>query len=498
MTVLLSGGCQNELSFPPAVPAQGSLHDPNGDCYPIVVSGIYKQDTALNTTNFVDINLSVTAPGTYNIISDNVNGYSFQGSGTIASAGVNTIRLAGSGQPVAEGTDTFHISFGGAICEVTVQVISNTTTPAVFTLGSSGATCTGAVLAGTYASGGTVTSANTATLNITVTSGGPYDITTPTVNGVYFSGSGVLSASATSVVLTAHGVSGASTTDVVSDYSVSAGGSACTFSVTYVGVPAGPASFTFDCATMDPVITSPNTLRIGIPLDPAVDIVTVTVNVITAGSYSITSVTSQGGPDGIDFNTSGVFATTGNQVITLRGQGTPTRAGIVFYNVSSPQATNPTPCSTGAYYDFLLCTIGSSFNTNFTFLSQAINDNASVAGYDLVRMKGFTSETSNESLELIIGLPTGGSFDNTSSIDDVYTVNDAPAKYVKAIYSDGNTPQVVYSAETNGTTQTNPFTITITFCTGGRIEGNFSGVVKDNNGAGPGTKAISGTFGLVR
>jgi hypothetical protein len=113
-------------------------------------------------------------------------------------------------------------------------------------------------------------------------------------------------------------------------------------------------------------------------------------------------------------------------------------------------------------------------------------------------MKGFSSAGGSESLELIIGLPTGGSFNHTGSTDILYSVNDFPSKYVKAIYSDASNPQVVYSAETNGTTQSNPFTISITFCTAGRIEGYFSGVVKDNNGAGPGTKTISGNFGLLR
>ena len=232
--------------------------------------------------------------------------------------------------------------------------------------------------------------------------------------------------------------------------------------------------------------------------NPSVNIATCSVNVISTGTYSITTTYGLGGADGVNLNATGTFTTTGIQTLTLRPVGTPTRGGFVFYNISSPQSTNPTPCSTAAYYDNLICTIGSTFNRNFSFSSLTTNDNISQTGYDLVRMKGFSSTSTNENLELIIGLPTGGSFDNTSTIDDIYTANDFPAKYVKAIYSDTGSPQVVYSAETNGIIQPTPFTITVTFCTSGRIEGNFSGVVKDNNGAGPDTKTISGSFGLVR
>jgi hypothetical protein len=110
-------------------------------------------------------------------------------------------------------------------------------------------------------------------------------------------------------------------------------------------------------------------------------------------------------------------------------------------------------------------------------------------------MKGHSSPTATESLELTIGLPTGTSFNTVGSTDVIYGINNFPSKYVKAVYTDASAAGVVYTAETNGTTQTNPFTITIDFCTGGRIEGFYSGVVKDGNGT---PKTISGRFGLVR
>lgn len=497
IAVMLFSGCQNELSFDPVNPALGSLKKDSitGDCYPSLVAGNYFKDTTLTSTNYIEVQVNVAVAGTYDIRTDTLNGYHFHGSGTFINTGLNTAHLSGNGMPLAVGTDIFQVRFDTSVCEIAVTVVAGTAPLTAFTFGSTGSACTGAVLAGTYTSGVAMTASNTVTLNVNVTNGGPYSITTPTVNGVFFSGSGTLSTSTTSIVLTAQGTPAISSTSVNADYTVTATSGSCSFPVIFAPVP-GPASFTFDCGSMNGVIYG--LTRIGTPLNPTINADTVTVNVITTGTYTISSVVSMGSPDGVSFSTSGIFTTTGTQDIILSANGTPNRAGFVFYNITSPQATNTTPCSTGAYYDFLISTIGTAFNRNFTFSSATTFDNTTLAGYDLVRMKGFASAVSTESLELIIGLPTGGSFNNTSSTDVVYTANDLPLKYVKAIYKDAANPQVSYIAESGATPQTNPFTINISFCTGGRIEGTFSGVVKDNNGTGPGTKTISGYFGLVR
>ena len=53
------------------------------------------------------------------------------------------------------------------------------------------ASCTGAILSGTFTAGTPVTAANTVTLSVTVDSVGSYIISTGTISGVSFSGSGV-------------------------------------------------------------------------------------------------------------------------------------------------------------------------------------------------------------------------------------------------------------------------------------------------------------------
>ncbi len=491
--------CQNELSNDLTQDAQGTLQDPNGDCYPSIVQGLYKEDSVLNSSNYIDVNVFINTVGVYEIKTDTINGFSFRVTGTANNLGLQTVRLLGSGQPVDTGTINFQIRFDSSVCDVAVNVISNTTPDAVYTLGTTAGSCTGAVLAGTYIANTAMTAANTVTISVSVATPGPYNISTATVNGVSFSGSGILATSNTSIVLTAQGTPAASTTASSFDYPVTAGASTCFFSVTYSGVPAGPASFSFDCGTMDPVFPlAGERLRVGQVLNPAIDTITVQVNVVTAGSYNITTTYGLGGADGVTFNTSGVFTSTGVQTLRLGASGTAGRGGLVFYNISSPQSTNGTPCSTGCYYEFLFASIDGGFTRNFTYLSDVVNDNSSLPGYDLVRWQGFGAATGSENVELTIGLPTGGNFNTTGSVSVPYSTNDFPGKYVKAVYTDNSNPNVVYSAETDGSIQATPFTITITFCTAGRIEGNYTGVVKDNAGAGPGTKTISGSFGLWR
>ena len=497
--MFLFHACQNELSYDLTPAAQGTLHDPNGDCYPAIVQGVYREDSALNSSHYIDVNVFFNVVGNYDIRTDTVNGFSFHAIGTANNLGLQSVRLLGTGQPADTGAITFQIRFDSSACDVTVNVISNTTADAEFTLGTTAGSCTGAVLAGTYTANTAMTSANTVTIAVSVTAPGPYNISTASVNGVIFSASGIVSATTTSIVLTAQGTPAASTTAGSFDYPLTAGTSACSFSVTYAGVPAGPAGFSFDCGTMDAFFPlAGERLRVGQVLNPSIDTITVQVNVITAGSYSITTTYGLGGADGVTFNTTGVFTSTGVQTLRLGASGTAGRGGIVFYNIASPQSTNGSPCSTGCYYEFLFASIDGGFTRNFTYLSDVVNDNSSLAGYDLVRWKGFGAATGAENVELTIGLPTGGNFNTTGSASIPYSANDFPGKYVKALYTDNNNPGVVYSAETNGSIQATPFTITITFCTAGRIEGNYSGVVKDNAGAGPGTKTISGNFGLWR
>lgn len=106
--------------------------------------------------------------------------------------------------------------------------------------GGSGA-CTGAIISGTFTAGTATNSSNAVVLKLTVDSIGTYIISTATVNGVSFSGSGSFTSTGQqNITLTASG------TPITSgNFNYKPGSSGCVFSVTVQGETVPPP--TFDC-----------------------------------------------------------------------------------------------------------------------------------------------------------------------------------------------------------------------------------------------------------
>ena len=89
---------------------------------------------------------------------------------------------------------------------------------------------------GVYTAGTVVGATHTVTLNVNVTTPGPYTINVAAVNGVSFSGSGTFTTASTQVTLIASGTPLAASPPAY-NYTVSSGTSSCTFSIT-VAAPA--------------------------------------------------------------------------------------------------------------------------------------------------------------------------------------------------------------------------------------------------------------------
>ncbi len=507
LAVLLSvatifSSCQKELSQEGGIALGNMVKDGNGNCNGFLVQGSYQKDTLLTANNYVDVALNITQAGTYLISSNTLNGYSFRGSGYTSLIGINTFRMQATGKPIAVGTDVFTVKFsGGDSCQVNITVTVGTgggggTGNAIFTF-PNGTPCAGATQTQNFYAGvPTVAAVNTITLLVNVSTPGAYSLSTTLANGLIFTGSGTFTTAANNqpLILRASGTptTAGNTTYTFSTTSPTA--SSCGFDLVVQGTPSA-SSFTFDCASSS-VIPSGNYYS-GVTLDPGLDTLVVNVNVLSVGSYTVTSTPATGGPDGVVFSATGVFTNIGMQSITLRGSGTPIRDAIVFYNYSSPQATNTTPCSFSIYYDFIKMSIGSGSIRNFSFNCGSINSNTTVSGFDLIEISGNASFASNpESIAFAVGVTTG----STITAPATFSVNDLTgSKYTGADYTDASTPAVHYLAfQMPPTIQTSPFTVVITFISSNRVEGDFSGTLKDNNGAGPGSKAVSGSFGLRR
>ena len=98
-----------------------------------------------------------------------------------------------------------------------------------FTLGSSPGNCTGAVIAGKYAPGLALTSANTMTVTVNVTVAGDYSVKTNTVNGISFSGGGTFTVTGSQNVILAG--TGTPLAAGSYNYDISGGGGTCQVSV---------------------------------------------------------------------------------------------------------------------------------------------------------------------------------------------------------------------------------------------------------------------------
>lgn len=353
-------GCQKEISRMDQ-PSQGTLQkDPSGNCSPFNVGGAFRVSSTLNTTHFIEVQVNITEPGSYGISTDTINGYSFLAQGFIDVPGLHTIRLAASGTPGIAGEDSFTISYNGFLsltaCKVKVSVLA-LNLPAAYTFATTGSSCTGAVVSGTYTTGMATTTANNVSVSVNVSSVGSYNITTPTVNGLSFAANGDFVSTGSQTILMS--ASGTPIAAGVSNYSLTGNASTCSFPVTVVGSQAA-ATFTLNgaggtCTNFNP---SGNYI-VGTPL-AASNTVVINVNVTNVGAYLINTNTI----NGVTFSGAGSFTTTGPQTVLLTGTGTPIAAGPATHSVTVTSSTctfainyqsgNPVPPPTGpAVYTYV-------------------------------------------------------------------------------------------------------------------------------------------------
>ena len=110
-------------------PASFSLQTSGTSCMNYVVSGDYVKSVVLNSSNKVNIEVNVTAIGTYNISTTATNGMTFSGSGVFTTTGVQTVTLTGSGTPVNTGAITIPVTVGSSTCSFPVTVAATATQP---------------------------------------------------------------------------------------------------------------------------------------------------------------------------------------------------------------------------------------------------------------------------------------------------------------------------------------------------------------------------------
>lgn len=193
------------------------------NCASAVVNGAYANNVTVGAGNSVDVTVNVTTIGSYTI-SATGGGLTFSKTGVFSTTGVQTINLPASGTPTTTGANTITFDAPFASCSFQVTV----TGPAEGTLGGGPGACTPATINGVYVANAVLGVSHTVQIQITTTVAGAYNISTNTVAGFSFSGSGNATLGLQQITLSA---SGTPTASGPQTFTVSFGTSTCTFIV---------------------------------------------------------------------------------------------------------------------------------------------------------------------------------------------------------------------------------------------------------------------------
>ena len=160
-------------------------------CSDISYNGVYVAGSGLNGNNYLSIQVDVSKPGNYSITGTTSNGYGFSTQGVFLNLGLQTVLVPGQGQPKdtspAPG-DKVTISLSGTDSGCTNVMIPVLPPTATYSL-----SCGTAKFHGVYVKNRPLDTSNTVTFNVNVSdisTGGSWAVTSNTVNGVSFSGSG--------------------------------------------------------------------------------------------------------------------------------------------------------------------------------------------------------------------------------------------------------------------------------------------------------------------
>lgn len=349
---------------------------------------------------------------------------------------------------------------------------------AVFTFTGAPGPCSNPVVTGAYQAGTALGATNLVSLSVNVATAGTYTISTTTVNGISFSGSGTFAGTgAQTIILTGTGIPAAAGTS-----SFTPGTNGCAFSVIITGGGGGSGTAVFTYAGGTAACTSAipaGTYATGTAL-AASNTVVINVTVTTIGTYSISTPVV----NGYSFAGSGNFTATGAQTVTLRGTGTPVAAGVDSFKPTGGCSFPVTVVTGTVVTDFIRCTIDSvarTFNLNLA----AINPDPTTFAFGGDENATATTPTFEINLTKTPAVNAGTY--NRPSLTNLTT-------FSLGIYDDGVTATTWASGLVF---QPTGFTVIVTSFTATRIQGTFSGTLYDNDGQGTAGKVITaGSFSV--
>ena len=115
-------GCYFSVTVSNKPSAEFTLSGAPDDCSNPVVKGSYNVGVPMTSGNVVPINVDVTTPGAYTIVTNVVNGISFSASGTFTTPGAQQVILQAIGKPEAADTSRFLLNAGASQCAFNVTI----------------------------------------------------------------------------------------------------------------------------------------------------------------------------------------------------------------------------------------------------------------------------------------------------------------------------------------------------------------------------------------
>jgi hypothetical protein len=203
---------------------------------------------------------------------------------------------------------------------------------AKYTFSNLAGVCSGHIITGQYTTGDALAVNNKITLQVNVSRAGQYNITTSSINGMQFSGSGEFTSTGMQTVV----LQGSGKPLAKGNFTYNTPGtSGCTFIIPVSEKPVDYAVYTVaeSLGVCQEPVLSGRFIR-GLAMSD-VNTLKFSVHVVALGAFSISTNTV----NGISFSTSGTYTKTGDQAVSLNAFGTPNDPGTFYYTLSAGNGT---------------------------------------------------------------------------------------------------------------------------------------------------------------
>jgi len=107
---------------PTEQPAKGSLVSEIGNCYPYSIHGNFYNGVQASDSDYVEIFVQVTSPGSYKVTTDQQKGVSFSASGVFRDTGLTAVHLKATGMFTEHTFADFTTSFDSTSCLFRVPI----------------------------------------------------------------------------------------------------------------------------------------------------------------------------------------------------------------------------------------------------------------------------------------------------------------------------------------------------------------------------------------